>query len=172
MDEQERRDTIRQAYAFRCGYCGVHEEEAGGLLEIDHFQPRVAGGEDDFDNLVYCCPTCNRLKGDFWPATNPDTTLHRVLHPQRDAVMDHFREDEEGQLVALTETGAFHIARLRLNRAPLVALRRARREHERIRQELVISQNEQLRLRESIIDLERELNEILRLLGRVLHEEQ
>src|SRR3712207_7162550 len=48
----------RRLYQERCGYCGVREVEAGSELELDHFQPRAAGGSDDLDNLVYCCPTC------------------------------------------------------------------------------------------------------------------
>ncbi len=171
MDEPEQRDAIRQAYVYRCGYCGVHEEEVGSLLEIDHFQPRSTGGRDDLDNLVYCCPTCNRLKGDFWPQINPFTASHRLLHPQRDALTEHLRENEDGRLVALTETGAFHISRLRLNRAPLVALRRARRDQAQLRRDLAAAQEEQQRLRQSIIDLEGELHEIITLLSRLLAEE-
>ena len=171
MDEQERREATRQAYAYRCGYCGVHEEEVGSLLEIDHFQPRSTGGRDEVDNLVYCCPTCNRLKGDFWPQINPFITSHRLLHPQRDVSSEHLREDGDGRFVALTETGAFHIARLRLNRAPLVALRRARRDQAQLRQDLATAQDEQRRLRQNITNLERELNDILTLLSRLLSEE-
>lgn len=67
MTEQQRRAEVRLRYDARCGYCGVREAEAGSELEIDHFKPRTAGGGDDVDNLVYCCPTCNRFKGDYWP---------------------------------------------------------------------------------------------------------
>ncbi|HID64967.1 MAG TPA: HNH endonuclease [Anaerolineae bacterium] len=62
------RDTIRALYGFRCGYCGVTETESGGKLDIDHFRPKSHGGTDTLDNLVYACVTCNRLKGDYWPA--------------------------------------------------------------------------------------------------------
>jgi DNA-binding PadR family transcriptional regulator len=129
------------------------------------------GGRDDLDNLVYCCPTCNRLKGDFWPQANPYTTLHRLLHPRRDNLLEHLREGEDDRLIALTETGAFHLARLRLNRAPLVGLRRARRESVRLRQDLAVAQEAQKRLLQNITDIEGELNEILRLLSRLLGEE-
>ncbi|MGH8069233.1 MAG: HNH endonuclease [Candidatus Entotheonellia bacterium] len=171
MDEQERRDAVRRMYEYRCGYCGVHEEEAGGLLEIDHFEPRSVGGRDDLDNLVYCCPTCNRLKGDFWGQVSPDTTPHRILHPRHDNLGEHLHEEDDGRLVALTQTGTFHITRLRLNRAPLIALRRARREQTQLRQDLKAVQEEQRRLRQSITVLERELHEILILLSRLLDEE-
>lgn len=60
-----RRAAIRKAYGYRCGYCGVHEHDVGGELEVDHYQPRAAGGSDELDNLVYRCPTCNRFKGSY-----------------------------------------------------------------------------------------------------------
>lgn len=168
MDEQERREAVRRAYDYRCGYCGVQEEEVGSELEIDHFQPRSAGGGDDPDNLVYCCPTCNRLKGDFWPAGDPSTSHRRLLHPKRDDLAAHLREEPDGRLTALTETGAFHIERLRLNRPPLVALRRTRQEGTRLRRELAAAREEQARLRERIVSLEREIEEVLTQLARLL----
>ena len=55
-------DLIRQRYAYACGYCGVSETSAGGILTIDHFRPLAAGGDDDLDNLVYACTRCNQYK--------------------------------------------------------------------------------------------------------------
>ena len=51
MHEHERRAVVRSLYGERCGYCSVHETEAGATLEIDHFQPRSVDGGDDLDNL-------------------------------------------------------------------------------------------------------------------------
>ncbi len=42
-------------------------------------------------------------------------------------VRSHVAEQDDGSLQALTETGAFHIARLHLNRPQLMAYRRERR---------------------------------------------
>ena len=114
MDERERREAVRRAYGYRCGYCGVHEEEAGSKLEIDHFRPRSAGGGDELDNLVYC------------------------------------------------------IEWLRLNRPPLVALRRTRREVASLRRDLAAAREEQARLQERIRFLERELENVLEQLLRLL----
>jgi hypothetical protein len=168
VNEQEQREAVRRAYGYRCAYCGVQEEEAGSELEIDHFQPRSVGGGDDLDNLVYCCPTCNRLKGDFWPMGDPSTTNRRLLHPKRDDLAAHLREEMDGRLTALTETGAFHIERLRLNRPPLVVLRRTRHEGARLRLDLVAARAEQVRLLERIASLERESEEVLTQLARLL----
>jgi hypothetical protein len=168
MTEEARRAAVRAAYDGRCGYCTVHESEAGTELEIDHFQPRSLGGSDDPDNLVYCCTTCNRLKGDFWPATDPLTITRRLLHPKRDSLIEHLREEPDGRMVAFTATGAFHLDRLRLNRPPLLALRRARRDVAQLRQTLADAQAEQAQLRERIAALEGTLQDVLAQIARLL----
>src|SRR5579872_1525223 len=168
MNEQERRMAVRQRDGGRCGYCSVHETEAGSELEVDHFQPRSAGGPDDLDNLVYCCPACNRHKGDFWPTMEPLTATRRLLHPWRDDMALHLREELSGHMQALTETGAFHLTRLRLNRPPLVALRQARRDVRRLREGLAAAQAEQVELRERIAALEQDLQSVLAQLARLL----
>jgi len=117
------REALRQQYQFRCGYCGTSEVGVGAEMEMDHFQPRSQGGSNAPSNLVYCCPACNRFKGNHW---NPSSPL-RVLHPQRDKASEHFGEGEDGLLISLTETGRFHIERLQLNRPQLVAQRLRRK---------------------------------------------
>lgn len=121
MITHEVRDEVRRLYHYRCGYCGVSEAAIGNELEIDHYQPKSAGGGDELENLVYCCTACNRRKGSFWPEFTG--AAKRLLHPQRDDFAVHLREEENGWLTALTETGEFHIERLELNRSPLIALR-------------------------------------------------
>jgi hypothetical protein len=113
------RERLRRLYQFRCGYCGTSEVDVGAELEVDHYQPRSKGGSDNFSNLVYCCPACNRFKGSYW---NPSSPL-RVLHPHRDNPSEHFKEGEDSLLIPLTETGRFHLERLQLNRPQLVAQR-------------------------------------------------
>ena len=106
------RETLRRQYQFRCGYCGTSEVDVGAELEVDHYQPRSTGGSDNFFNLVYCCPACNRFKGNYW---NPYSPL-RILHPRRDNPAEHLQESKDGLLIPLTETGRFHIERIQLNR--------------------------------------------------------
>jgi hypothetical protein len=125
------------------------------------------GGTDDLANLVYCCPTCNRLKGDYWPSTDALTSPHRLLHPGQDDLAQHLREDADGHLRALSATGTFHLERLRLNRPPLVALRQARREVARLRGALAEAQAEQRQLRARMATLERDLEDVLNQLARL-----
>lgn len=102
-------------------------------MTIDHFQPRSQGGSDVLDNLVYCCPACNEFKGDYWKPDSP----RRILHPLRDNQAEHMVLTAEDLLPPLTETGAFHIRRLHLNRNELILHRREQRslEAERVVQQ-------------------------------------
>lgn len=125
MRPQER-EALRRRFGFRCGYCSVSETDAGAELTVDHYQPRSQGGSDDPDNWVYSCHACNEFKADWWqPASR-----HRVLHPERDERARHLSEGDDGMLRPLTDTGAFHIERLRLNRDQLVAFRMERKRRE------------------------------------------
>jgi len=162
----EQREAIRRRYEFRCGYCGVHESEIGSELEIDHFRPLSKGGTDDLDNLVYACPACNRIKGDFWPAEGEE--VQRLLHPLLDDVDQHYYQASDGTLLPVTATGAFHISRLRLNRAPLITLRNARLERARLYQELESVRKENTELQSRILQLEKELTDLLDLLSMLL----
>ena len=166
MVSQKLRETIRALYSFRCGYCGVTEIESGGRLEIDHFRPRSHGGEDILDNIVYACVTCNRFKGDYWPApeAGPDLML---LHPQQNSLSAHIELLSDGRLIGLTKRGWFHIQRLRLNRAPLVELRLQRAAEQHLRQTLEYNQQANIRLREYVHELEREIVRLLQTIAEL-----
>lgn len=123
--------ALRQQFGFRCGYCAIHEADAGTTLTTDHFQPRSQSGSDDFANLVYSCHACNEHKGNYW---NPGDVM-RLLHPLQDDLAAHIAGGSNGVLNALSATGAFHIARLQLNRPALVAHRQLVRERTRDRVE-------------------------------------
>ena len=152
------RQALRERYRFRCGYCGVHESDAGAELTVDHFQPRARGGTDSIDNLVYCCHACNEFKGDYWQPESPC----RLLHPLHDDPASHLSLSDDGKLSGLTETGAFHIRRLHLNRPALVA-RRVREQRLRI---VRLAQEAMLR---QLADLQVEVNHLKTLVQGLQH---
>lgn len=127
----EERHALRAKYDFRCGYCGVRETDVGSELTVDHFWPRSHGGREAFENLVYACHACNEFKADYW---QPDGVF-RVLHPLTGEIERHIAERPDGIFYGLTTTGEFHISRLQLNRAALVAHRRELRLLENARRE-------------------------------------
>jgi HNH endonuclease len=143
------RQALRKQYRFRCGYCGVHETDMGAELTVDHFQPRSRGGDSSADNLVYCCHACNEFKGDYWQPDSP----RRLLHPLHDDPASHLVLTEDGMLRGLTETGAFHIRRLQLNRPALIA--------RRVRElRLQAARSAQQRMLEQLAELQGELDHL------------
>lgn len=72
----ELRRACAKAAGFRCGYCGgkapFSPQRNGGVLrflfptrvgECDHDIPVARNGTSDWDNLVWACKPCNRVKG-------------------------------------------------------------------------------------------------------------
>jgi 5-methylcytosine-specific restriction endonuclease McrA len=59
------REQVRQRAQCACEFCGVTEIDVGGMLTIDHFQPRTKAGSDALDNLIYACIACNQYKQDY-----------------------------------------------------------------------------------------------------------
>lgn len=162
MISRKLRESVRQTYDFRCGYCGIQENDIGSELEIDHFQPLIVGGSDGFENLVYCCSACNRNKREYWPA---DETM-RLLHPRRDDLTLHLNETADGYLTALTNRGQIHLQRLRLNRPQLVAARLLHRQRQADSQELTALRAEIERINQYRDKLEAQLQEITEQLTR------
>ena len=144
-------ETLRQLFQFRCGYCGTSEQQAGGELTVDHFQPLSAEGSDSLENLVYACFRCNLYKSDFWSGSVPESQ-QRVLHPYRDTLESHYvLERSTGLLIALTPTGEFHIALLHLNREALILRRReeaTQLAYQNLLEEMIVRQRELIQLYE------------------------
>lgn len=48
---------------FACVWCGVHVEQDGVTLTLDHCKPDINGGANDPNNLVTACHQCNSRRG-------------------------------------------------------------------------------------------------------------
>ena len=147
MDTSQR-ERIRKRYAYSCGYCGVHESDVGATLTVDHHHPTVHGGTNDDENLVYCCHRCNEHKGTYWHEVQIPHI--RLLHPLKDNLTGHLREQQNHHLVGETPEGRFYIQRLRLNRPQLVEHRHRKNAEEKRHDEVKA-------LRQKIYDLQQEL---------------
>ena len=133
------RQLVRIRDDFRCVYCGVRETQIGAELTLDHLRPRVHGGADNAENLVYCCHACNEFKGEYWQI---EANL-RLLNPLEDDFDLHYREQDNGVLLALIIRGENHLRVLQLNRPERIAHRLERKEiaflreqNQRLRQQL------------------------------------
>lgn len=57
---------IGDLFAWTCVYCQKTGSKAEGPdgrgWHVDHGYPKALGGDDDFDNLILACATCNIKK--------------------------------------------------------------------------------------------------------------
>lgn len=157
MDEIKK--IVRETYQFRCGYCGVHEEDVGALLTIDHHRPKSHSGSDKLGNLVYCCTKFNEHKGSYWHET--DRPYTRLLHPKKDDLRKHIREEASGQVVGLTKKGKFFIKRLHLSRPLLVAYRLKRHTEQQLKDELRTAREREQFLLQRVEELDTALQTVI-----------
>lgn len=65
-----------------CWYCGKELEPS--KLTKDHVFPRSKGGDNDMDNIIMVCKTCNSSKGDMdlfeWYAVIMVDTAEEIKH--------------------------------------------------------------------------------------------
>ena len=174
---EQTRAQVQARANFACEYCGVSESDAGGELTIDHYQPQTAGGSDQAENLVYACHRRNLYKGDYWAKDSENIEL--IWNPRTESFDERFWLSTNGKIYAVSETAAFTIRRLRLNRAPLVAHRRRlleqtaeRRLFEQTQRalELLAQTNEQQR--RLLLEQQKLLEEEQQLLKILLNSEQ
>lgn len=83
------RDWLRDEFAFRCVYCLHRERWVPGGFHIDHFAPVALHPEltTRYDNLLFCCASCNLGKRD---AVIPDPSqmlLHTTTAVQPDGTV-------------------------------------------------------------------------------------
>lgn len=63
-----------------CQYCGRKREAS--KLNLDHIIPISKGGVTGWDNVVCCCKSCNRKKGDSLPSETGMKLIRPVKAPQ------------------------------------------------------------------------------------------
>jgi hypothetical protein len=89
------RPWLRDDFTFRCVYCLAREQwgRVTGEFGVDHFQPQARSPQQalDYENLLYCCQSCNALKGNS-DIPNPWATL----------TAEHVRVKADGTIEGLT----------------------------------------------------------------------
>lgn len=113
-------------FGHHCAYCNMHDEWVMPLsFQIDHFIPRSefekAGRNDldnDYRNLMYSCPICNRLKSDAFEGKIQE---EQIVNPYfyNPVDIDYntiFTRDDKGRIQSTDELGKAMIKRLQLYR--------------------------------------------------------
>jgi hypothetical protein len=124
----EYKEYLRLDFLCSCAYCTMSEAEAQAIrLTIDHYEPRKSCPdlENSYDNLMYACDECNRLKGDRCPPPDAREDGFRFFRPDHDSRSDHF-ETSGIRVEPKTNTGRYSILALSLNRNSLRRIRQIR----------------------------------------------
>jgi hypothetical protein len=111
----------------RCEYCQSPEAYATERFSIEHIQPRTLQGSTMPANLALACQGCNGYKSVQTTGVDPETGETVVLfHPRQHVWGEHFTWSADGlRILGLTPPGRATVALLRINRPPLMNLRRA-----------------------------------------------
>jgi 5-methylcytosine-specific restriction endonuclease McrA len=123
------RQILREDFFYSCGYCTLTEFEAQGLsFQIDHYEPQTSRPDlaNDYQNLMYSCDECNRLKLDVDPPPAAKEAGQRFYRPDGD-VWDHHFSSSGQRVDSRSNVGEFSIEGLDLNRQSLRRLRDIRR---------------------------------------------
>ena len=75
------RSALKAAYERcngHCYYCGA-ELEPFGNWQVDHIEPRIYGGGDEYSNLAAACSRCNQRKGGRNPQAFADSLHDRIF---------------------------------------------------------------------------------------------
>jgi len=150
---------LREDFAFRCGYCAIHENQHGGYwhFHVDHHRPKGRREfrhlETVYSNLLYSCDHCNNLKTDSWPSDHPLDDGVGWLDPCDHDLTQHYRyeyRDQQFDLVMLTPVGRWMAISLALDQPARIHRRRALAEEEWIDNATVKKLETLLELEESL----------------------
>ena len=85
------RKNILKRDRHQCQYCGRRSVP----MTLDHVVPKERGGRDSWENLVCCCHTCNRAKGNRTPDEAGTKLMRRPKKPTRIHYIRQFIKREQ-----------------------------------------------------------------------------
>lgn len=115
------KSSLREDFNKRCGYCSDPDLYFGNQkgFHIDHFAPKCKfkGLENDYTNLVYSCPICNRAKWNKW-VTKSHQPSHNgsegFVDPCLDELDNHLGRNKKGQIIPHSSVGEFMVKHIKL----------------------------------------------------------
>jgi hypothetical protein len=110
-----------------CEYCQSHKDCSTSSFNVEHIIPSFLDGTDDIENLAYSCGGCNGFKFTKINATDSvSEQLVSLFNPRLQSWNDHFAWDAASiYIIGKTPVGRATIDALKMNRLPLINLRKA-----------------------------------------------
>lgn len=126
-DYRSYKDVLRIEFHRKCVYCRTPDTNAPRRdgFGVDHYRPKSVFPElaTVYENLFYCCNSCNSRKRSYWPAKGDEVKLF-VPNPCDHEMYKHlrFKDDVvEGKSTA----GEFTVKLLDLNEPTVVSYRQS-----------------------------------------------
>lgn len=115
------KDDLVRDFHHCCGYCDDSDLYIGGkrFYQIDHFAPKslFAELENEYSNLVYSCPFCNRAKSNKWLGTTSTENIvdnKGFINPHDPDYGNHLKRDNDGKIIPLDTIGEYMYNELNL----------------------------------------------------------
>lgn len=119
--------TLQAEFSRICVYCRQPDGSAPNLnFGVDHYRPkgipRFSNLICTYDNLYYCCGSCNSRKNDYWPLDEKKGPL--IVAPCEHEMASHLRfNSASGAVEPRTPEGQYTEELLQLNDAATVHYR-------------------------------------------------
>jgi hypothetical protein len=126
LPQSVRRFVENRAKGY-CEYCLSHKDCSTSPFNVEHIIPSFLNGSDDLENLAYSCSGCNAFKFTKINVIDPvSEQLVPLFNPRVQPWNDHFTWDAAAiYIIGKTPIGRATIEALKMNRPPLINLRKA-----------------------------------------------
>lgn len=126
---REHRDSLKEDFNNRCGYCDALDTFKRAYYEIDHFIPKkilekfftipaeYKDKEQEYSNLIYACQSCNNAKRNKWPTGSIEHSFIGdigFIDPCKSEYDDQFRRNEKGEIIPISKLGEWMHKELKL----------------------------------------------------------
>ena len=118
---------LRKEFYRKCIYCLLPDVLKGKkTFHVEHYLPRehFKSLENEYSNLYYCCPDCNRNKWDFYPKAVEIAASRFVPNPCDNIMFKHLQYSG-AKVVHKSHAGEFTVDLLLLNDPDAVKYREA-----------------------------------------------
>ena len=119
--------TLQTEFSRVCVYCRQPDSSSPNLnFGVDHYRPkgiaRFSSLLCSYDNLYYCCGSCNSRKNDYWPLDEKTGPL--IVAPCEHEMASHLRfNSTNGTVDSRTPEGKYTEELLQLNDVATVQYR-------------------------------------------------
>lgn len=121
LTNQTNKKYLSIDFGHRCAYCDDLDIYGGGYraYQVEHFAPKEKFPtlRYDYDNLLYCCPWCNRAKWDIWPSNDSQINIvgdKGFVDPCAEEYEMHLERALDGSINAKTPLGNYMKKTLKL----------------------------------------------------------